>query len=359
MSSVPVVPMFYEMRDYTPHVNNIVPRNINREHLHFSELSRRAFESIMYYFSEVSVERVGVLHGEYILLNGLMLIRQDGMTIKANCAWEDRWGANTAVDNFCHTHEFLALRKEILAGWNQCPQVQSPVLVAHPYAHNYYHWTCETVTKNRFFGAYPNNPLVVPGLFLSQLFQKELLVQTSKERSIIIPPGTTIRVRDPILSHELLGENGIQWLRKTTGISGKQGGNRKIYLRRTPNAQRERAGGGISETREFLQFLKEYGFESIDFTEKPLSIEQQIRLLDGASVILAPHGAALTNLAYLNPPLSVIEIVRARTPRAIYMHIASMLKFQYYGIYSELLDANEDVIINIDELRDAMKSCLA
>jgi len=356
----PLIPTFYEMKYYDPEWHAVVPRLPNLDCLHFSEKSSPYFDKIMHYFNLATVERAGVLYGEYVLYKGLILVGGDGMVAKAAMAWEDKWGGNLFCDTFCNSGQFSDFKKTILTEWNDIPvSIESPIIFSHPHSDAYYHWALETVTKNRFFTQRPDNPLLVQSRDLKRLFQIDLLYRALGSRPVMLQEQAAIKVKDPILSHEIMSDNSLHWLRKMACIPANTPGNRRIYLRRSPGNVRGRPGGGICETPEFILFLKEYGFESIDFSDQELRVEEQVRMLDNAGIILAPHGGALTNLAFLNPPLRVIEIVGSRTPRAVFTHIASTLRLQYYGVYSPDFDENDNIIVDIDELRDIMRECVA
>ncbi len=114
----------------------------------------------------------------------------------------------------------------------------------------------------------------------------------------------------------------------------------------------------MSEAPDFRSFLIDHEFETVEFGGD-LSVEQQIRLLDGAGVILASHGAALTNLLYLNAPLLVIEVVGARTARANFIHLANFLGFHYWGVFSHSYDDANNIVVDVEQLREAMKEIRA
>ncbi|MBX9829241.1 MAG: glycosyltransferase family 61 protein [Xanthobacteraceae bacterium] len=166
-----------------------------------------------------------------------------------------------------------------------------------------------------------------------------------------------IRLRDPRIAHELMSETGIQWLRERAALRAKPG-NRRVYIRRGERVTRTMSGGGMSESPDFRSFLIDHKFETVEFGSD-LSIEQQIRLLDGAGVVLASHGAALTNLLYMNAPLLVIEVVGARTPRANFIHLANFLGFHYWGVFSHSYDDTSNIVVDVEQLREAMKEIRA
>ncbi|MBX9829243.1 MAG: hypothetical protein K2Y27_30185 [Xanthobacteraceae bacterium] len=103
--AAPPIPTFYQCRDFSYTTNRVVPRALDRSRVRFSAASRAPFESVLNYFSEVTFERAGILHGEYVVLRELILVRRDGMCIKANMSWEDA-SASQAMDDFCNTVDF-------------------------------------------------------------------------------------------------------------------------------------------------------------------------------------------------------------------------------------------------------------
>jgi len=276
--------------------------------------------------------------------------------ITANMAWEDPY-ITRAVDDYCASDNFYQFVRSVIESWDALPLVENPLILSTPYPKNYYHWTFETAPKSRFFqDPAVTNALITKGN-LQTLFQRNLIFHTLGKRGLIVPHHDVVRIRDPRVSHDVLSENNVRWLRDVTRFPVESGG-RKVYLRRTSRGTRTALGGGISESIEFLSFLREYHFEIYDFGDREMEVNEQVMMLDKVGVILAPHGAALTNLAYLNGPLSVIEIIGAMTPGPVFLHLANMLEFEYYGLFSYDYDENQNIIVNMDELHTAMRQCL-
>jgi capsular polysaccharide biosynthesis protein len=160
-------------------------------------------------------------------------------------------------------------------------------------------------------------------------------------------------VKDPVLVEEAMSEEGIYWLNQNFNSEFIRG-NRNIYIRRGSTGTRMAGGGDLAQNEEFERFLKAHNFETITFGAGELSVRQQVSLLDGANVILCAHGAALTNIVYLKPPVSIIEVISQMTPRACFMHIASTLGFKYYGVFSTTVDTEYNIHVGRDELEEAM-----
>ena len=352
----PYLPAFYEMVDYSPVSDRKVRRNLNRERLHISEQSKPGYDLVLEYFNCLSHERIGVLHGEYIFA-GHVLIRRNGTCIKANMAWEQHVASRKIAEAY-KSEEFQSYKKIAISQWDNIQLVDGPPLISNPWSNNYFHWTCETMTTLRFIR---EDLVKTPPLFLREYllhsFQTDVLALVIRGNVLVL--DGFVKVKDPMLFYEFMSEEGVHWLRDRANITAPRG-KRRVYLRRdnATSTTRVTKGGGISETEEFLAFLKEFDFEIVDFSTRHFSVEEQIALLSSASVILSPHGASLTNLVYLNPPLSVIEIMGTRTAWAMYLHIASMLGFEYYGVFSEAYDEQGNIIVDIDELSSAMRDCL-
>ena len=352
MSPHSIVPNFYEISDFIPDIARPAIRHVNSDTLNFTEKSRAYFEGLMHYFQETPMEYAGVLKGEYFLVNDHILIRQDGSCIKANIDGNNEQETER-VDAYCNSKSFIDKTKIILDQWDKTVVIENGLLMSHRYSANYFHYSLEVIPKIRFFKEGKTTQLIIPEKDVMRVFQKDLMMRAASDKNVAILNQFPIKVRDPILSQEVMSEEAILWLRKAVNLSIEPG-HRRIYLRRSTHGTRSAPGGGVSETPDFLAFLKEYAFEIVDFGSRELSIEEQVKMLDKAAVILAPHGAALTNLAYLSPPLVVIEIICPLTPRAVFMHIASLLKFDYYGVFSDISDMQHNIVVDGGELREVM-----
>jgi capsular polysaccharide biosynthesis protein len=77
----------------------------------------------------------------------------------------------------------------------------------------------------------------------------------------------------------------------------------------------------ITNEDDVLEVLDRHGFESLDAGE--LSVAEQIRTFAEVDVLVAPHGAALANLAFCSPGATVLELFPATTVVADYWKMAS------------------------------------
>ena len=77
---------------------------------------------------------------------------------------------------------------------------------------------------------------------------------------------------------------------------------KRIYIKRG-NVSRRR----VLNEKVLLEFLEKKDFEIFQMDGK--SIEEQAKIFSSAEIIVAPHGAALTNLLFVSPETRVIEIL--------------------------------------------------
>jgi hypothetical protein len=299
------------------------------------------------YFSQTSLERAGILQGEYLLFPDLhLIIDPDGVCLKLNTAWEDYHGAY-ALERCYSEFDLRELIDSLLARWHSYPRIARPAILSDLYMRNYFHCSLEMIPRLRLLP--PNATLLIHEGLLEKRFQGNLLALAMGARRAI-PVRTPLRVTDPICVHDRLCSDGILYLREATGLRAASG-TRRLYFRRAGRGTRNQAGGGIAETPEFLSLLQHHKFETIEFGAGASSVTEQVRMLNGAGMILAPHGAALTNTAYLTPPATIIEVMGPNAARPLFMHVSAVLGFAHHVLYTGQYDEAGDLLPDMDALR--------
>jgi tetratricopeptide (TPR) repeat protein len=134
----------------------------------------------------------------------------------------------------------------------------------------------------------------------------------------------------------------------------------RIYITRK-KAQYRR----IFNESEVIECLKQYGFETVEL--ETISVEQQAALFAHAKVIIAPHGAGLTNLMFCRPDTQVIELISPHYLRFYYWTIALQLDLDFYYILGKPFNCSalrslmyqnpltEDIFISIETLKKALQ----
>ncbi|MBK4728910.1 DUF563 domain-containing protein [Oxynema sp. CENA135] len=137
----------------------------------------------------------------------------------------------------------------------------------------------------------------------------------------------------------------------------------KIYINRQQAKHRR-----VVNESEAIEFLKNYGFVSVSLER--LSFREQVRLLSGAQVVVAPHGAGLTNAVFCQPGTVVIELFSHRYRSSCYQVMSHHLGLEYRAVVgkdyrslavSDFLERNpnllpysiyEDIYIDLEQLAE-------
>lgn len=177
---------------------------------------------------------------------------------------------------------------------------------------NYYHWMCRTLPLlriyDRFYGldaidffyigqsplfSFHRESLIRAGVPLEKVLQKACTADS-------IVAAITNRSRHhgsaPIIeANYLFSRNLFRDVLET-------GGKHRIYVSRG-NVKRRRL---INES-EVISVLENYGFTAISMDGKTL--QEQVKIFSSSEAIVAPHGAALTNLLFIQPKTKIIELI--------------------------------------------------
>jgi hypothetical protein len=126
-----------------------------------------------------------------------------------------------------------------------------------------------------------------------------LIVPGLPDAELRTPPWTIPFIRERLLPSDLEREPG-----------------RRIYVTRG----RERHNRTVTNEDEVIAFLAEHGFTVVDPGGLPMT--EQIRTFAEAEWIVAPHGAALANLAFASPGASVVELFAPDYVQGCYWKLA-------------------------------------
>lgn len=209
--------------------------------------------------------------------------------------------------------------------------VEEPcVLMASRFVHhNYYHWTFEGLTRLWALSALPDGvPLVFPSAELRPFHIDTL--RAMGLRNPIYPLNHRLtrfeRLYVPsFLDGATVTPRQVAWLRDTlfrTFPHARAGGPRRIYVsRRDANARR------VLNEDAVLEVLYRHGFELV--VPGALSVAEQIRAFAGAEVVVAPHGAGNSNIAFCPPGATFLELLPASNACALYWMLANVSDLRY------------------------------
>ena len=146
------------------------------------------------------------------------------------------------------------------------------------------------------------------------------------------------------------------------------GPTRRLFVGRS-NVQRRR----LVNEAECIEYAARYGFESV--STDGLSVAEEARLFAEAACIIAPHGAALTNLLFATPGAHVLELLPGRPLSTVPIsaplltanrETCAFVGCRYECIFGEPLpgqrhlpQSHADFAISFDEFRAKLKAMIA
>jgi capsular polysaccharide biosynthesis protein len=202
---------------------------------------------------------------------------------------------------------------------------------------NYCHWILDWLPRLEIARASAPTWDFVIGHDLTTTFQIESLDFVGTRPDCFIPtaahhvlrverllvPDTCFRVRHPAANgnHALLN-----WWR---GLAIDQIGaieprGARLYFSRTGTRRQ------VREDRKLRMLLERYGFQTLEPSD--IAFPDQIDMVRGASAVVAPHGAALTNILFAPTECRVLELFASRGGTETYEVLATALGQDYTAL---------------------------
>lgn len=196
---------------------------------------------------------------------------------------------------------------------------------------NYFHWWIDVLAK---CWAIRNSPyrgcrLVTPPL--TEAFQREslhLLDQSvtpltrplHRFRRLVFARGLTCGSAKAIAPQV---NEFAQWCRDMLALSPSSKKRKLFISRRSARSRR------LVNEEEVVAALGA-DFELVEL--EALSIREKAPLLAEAAVVVAPHGAGLTNLLFCTQPTAVVELVHDDAPPVVFRRLAGLLGHPYVAV---------------------------
>lgn len=227
---------------------------------------------------------------------------------------------------------------------------------------NYYHWMADALPRLLLLRQVrPNCPLVMPAPIAAHARTTAVLLGFTQ--LLAVPAGHILRVpclllpehtappgfQDPALIRQLRDELTAGLLQGRPRPTPR----RRVYVSRNRQALRR-----LANEADVLDLLQQHGFETVFFEE--LSFEQQALLLLETAVLLGVHGANLTNMLFMQPGTTVVELINAEKlvtlqnrdfENLIYYRMASNLGLRYANVPCAPVQAGG--VTNDDDVRVA------
>jgi len=209
-------------------------------------------------------------------------------------------------------------------------------------AHNFYHWMTDIIPKlgllkSAGFTFTPSDRFIVPhadSSFSRQLLQVfgvsgDQIYATEREYTYLSADELIV----PYM-HNKMGLTMGSWLpqmmRTAFKLKAKVAADSDqlcLYVQRKAGSS---DGRQVVNEAELLDVLHQAGFECVQ--AETLSVVEQANLFSRASVVVAAHGAALTNIMFCKPGTRVIELYASHLAPC-YRAISALGELQYWRLY--------------------------
>lgn len=236
--------------------------------------------------------------------------------------------------------------------------IESAVLLYNQWNRGYFHWTVETLTRLEGVEAYRERTGEKPKLIVGPnptRFQLESLALLGYDRNDLIEWDATYGKVDelivPSVRRELNpGETSPvahQWLHERMREAAANevsndttDASNLVYISREDADYRQ-----VLNEDEVLEMLEPYGFEKYVLSDR--SMAEDVSLFSQADVIVAPHGAGLTNVLY-SDDATVIELFRSNYVQPVYYVLSKQLGLEYRYQLCEY--EGTDIVVDVDTL---------
>ena len=231
---------------------------------------------------------------------------------------------------------------------SQREKLEVGILGLQDWANNYFHWMTEILPRIvAMRHQQPSIPVVIPSNYLNYPFIVESLnllkidVKTFDARQSL----KIDRLFAISIPHVGRFNEGLMHFfrdKMLSGISSSTHPFRCIYITRG-KARRRRV---LNEEAVF-GFLKANGFEKVVLED--LHLIDQVKLFQEARIVVASHGAGLTNSMYMQKGQTIIELKSDNNRYWCYFSLARVFGLKYYySLNNGSTNNHRDADITVD-----------
>lgn len=134
---------------------------------------------------------------------------------------------------------------------------------------------------------------------------------------------------------ECINNGSLHWLRdqiiKGSGITNLVRGSKIAVVRKYA---KDRI---LRNSREIFDYLKNSGFKVVELED--LSVKEQVELFRGASIVVAEHGAGLTNCLFCLAETVIVELMPKGKVNSAYPFISHLFNLKHVRCYGGRIDS--------------------
>lgn len=113
----------------------------------------------------------------------------------------------------------------------------------------------------------------------------------------------------------------------------------KIFITRKTSAARK-----LRNSDEIAAVLRKYGLKEIELDG--MEFEEQIRLFAGCKLVVAEHGAGLTNIIFCQPGTKILELMPYKFSNTAYPVLSEIFGLSHNRLIGSILDGNDSWFID-------------
>ena len=248
--------------------------------------------------------------------------------------------------------------------------IEVACILTNPWSNNFWHWTVDTLTQLEGVEYYQKQTGIKPKLIVDcnlRTWQRDSIKLLGYEDNDLIIWRDCRRIVNKLIVpsfrrsyNEIHGEISVtacQWLKqKILSNIPKSESDCSAFSPKVFISRRKALGRRISNENEVIEALKPKGF--VTYVLEKMSYIEQVKLFAQAKVIVAPHGAGLTNLIFADNPI-ILELFGAYVGRE-FANLARGMGFKYgcLGCPSprgEMRQKDGDMVVDVNDLLDLLR----
>ncbi len=228
-------------------------------------------------------------------------------------------------------------------------------------SHNYYHWICDALPRlEAWLNVHESAQLMLPYRVLAQPYVPDSLAAFANV-TVHKPPPTkagyletlwiTEKVAGEGMHHPVLAPRLAERVRRAFASDVKPDG-RRLYVSRSGSRFRR-----LANEADLARQLELNGYETVQLEKMPFV--QQVRLLASATHLCGPHGAGLSNIAFMAPGARLLELRRPVGTPNCFAELADVCGHEYrmLACQPEHRDAHHhtgDIVVDPAALANAL-----
>ncbi|MFH1868879.1 MAG: glycosyltransferase family 61 protein [Candidatus Omnitrophota bacterium] len=234
---------------------------------------------------------------------------------------------------------------------------------------SYYHWVTERLMLLEGVEHYSKltkrKPLLIVPSHLMPWHVESLKVMGYELKDCVEWKFTRARVKRLVipsvrryseqkdLTHHCISPSACKWFRHKILSNLPAESEAENYSRRIFVSRRKAPARRILNEAKLMELLRPMGF--VSYMLEDMSFTQQARLFSSAEIVIAPHGAGLTNILFSNN-ISIVELFPKDYDSPSYFCISRIFGFNYGLLICKIRDKKYyDNIVDLDGFIQLLK----